>query len=49
MVQVQRLAVVLIRKCLLYASDPLGVSPILWAVFTKKEEFFIKTNDKRNV
>lgn len=40
MVQVQRLAVVLIRKRLLYASDPLGVSPILWTVFTRKEEFF---------
>jgi len=37
MVQVQGLAVVLIRKRLLHASDPLRVPPVIWAVFTKRK------------
>jgi hypothetical protein len=38
MVQVQGLAVVLIRKRLLYASDPVRVSPVMWAVVIERKQ-----------
>ena len=46
MVQVQGLAVVLIRKDLLYASDPLRISPVVWAVFTRRKQVLARPTHK---
>ena len=46
MVQVQGLAVVLIRKGLLYASDPLRISPVVWAVFTRRKQVLARPTHK---
>ena len=46
MVQVQGLAVVLIRKGLLYASDPLRISPVVWAVFTRRKQVLARSTRK---